>query len=397
MARKPKPRLFNDIELPDNLYPDPRKRPDYWRYKRKDGTFKTFILPLEDAVKEAVKANKIGSIQDESIVPSRASLARFIEEYIPYRESLDPGLLKKGSWQNRKSALRQLAKIFSHIPVNLLKLQQMQPWWDDLSGYAQRSKRSEFNKLFNYLMSRDATPRLKGNPFTTADDRPRLISKPLPKKSKVRITIKDFWEIYNKAGEMNYIFIQIGMSLCLLTTMRRGDFCTVRLDKDIIDNKLCKGISKSIEKAQNGIGEYLRFDLSDYHELRKTINRAREHSLKNSRCPYVVSHRYEKHNPSKVRSHKCQVLPGFFTNKFAEVRDSLPKFQNMPEKNRPGIHEVRALSSHLLKKSGYAPEEIMQMMAHTDVEMQKVYQAEHEIEYTDISMVLTSKNLGGSF
>ena len=42
MVRPKKPRLFDGVELADNLYPDNKKRPFYWRYKRPDGSFKHF-------------------------------------------------------------------------------------------------------------------------------------------------------------------------------------------------------------------------------------------------------------------------------------------------------------------------------------------------------------------
>lgn len=397
MARPKKPREVDGVILPDNLLLDPRKRQNYWRYKKEDGSYKTFQAPIEIAVKKAEKANKIREIQRESKTLARTSFARFVQDYIPYRERLDKELANKHSWKNRKASLIQLAKHFADVPTPSIRLENLQKWWDTQSGYAQRSKRAEYNKFFNFLMAKDAVPRLKGNPFTISDVSVRLMAKPLPKKSKLRITIKDFWDIYRLAGEKGYLFIQLGMAICLLTTMRRGDLVNLRFDKSIVDGFLCRGISKSIEKDVNGNGEHLSWDLSIYTELRGVINKARELSLVNSRCPYILSYAHKKRYDSPIRNHRCQVLPDYLTRHFAEIRDLLPQFKDMPIGKRPGIHEVRALSGHLLTKEGYTPKQIQEVYAHTDVEMTEVYLAKHETEYKNIGLVLTSETMGRSF
>jgi len=395
MARPKKPRFVDGILLPDNLYKDPKGRINYWRYKRRDGTEKIFHATLEDAVEVANATNKEKGMM-KAPPPRRDSVIKYALDYEAYREKLDPSLQAKESWKTRGGYLRQFATEFTTTPISHLDLISIQNWWDHLTGYAQRSRRSEFNKFFNWLMSKDVVPLLKGNPFTTADDRPRVLMKPLPKKERQRLDKESFWKIYEKAGELGLDYLQIGMGISLLTTMRRGDIVYLKFDRHIVNDQLCKGISKSHEKAENGEGANLRWDLSDNPMLRELIARARELSLKHYRCPYVINRLPQKRVMGK-KTHHCQVLPRIFSDAFVEARDATGLFSGLEKRQKPTFHEIRALGSHLYGKAGYDIGRVQELMAHTDAEMTEHYQAGHEIQWTDIDMTISEKVLGGSF
>ncbi len=395
MARPKKPRIVDGITLPDNLYKDPRGRPDYWRYRKQDGKDKIFHASFEDAIELAAACNKGGETSIKKLAPIE-SLTKQTLLYMEYREEIDPSLPAKESWKTRQGYLRHLASAFPATPIQRLELLALQKWWDTLTGYAQRSRRSEFNKFFNWLMSKDATPKLKGNPFTTADDRPRVLMKPLPKKKRKRLDNISFWKIYEKAGELGLEYLQIGMGISLLTTMRRGDIVTLKFDQHIVGGQLCKGISKSHEKAINGEGVNLRWDLNDNQPLRELISKARELSLKHYRCPYIIN-RLPQKRIMGTKTHHCQVLPRIFSDAFAEARDATDLFQGFERREKPTFHEIRSLGSHLYGKAGYDITRVQELMAHTDAEMTEHYQSGHETQWTDINMKLPDKILGGKF
>jgi hypothetical protein len=82
----------------------------------------------------------------------------------------------KQSWQNRKSGLRLFGKQFSEIALHNLNLKLISLWLDKFTSHSQRSRRLELNKLFNYLMMQELV-KLQSNPFSSADDKPRVAVK----------------------------------------------------------------------------------------------------------------------------------------------------------------------------------------------------------------------------
>jgi integrase len=132
--------------------------------------------------------------------------------------------------------------------------------------------------------------------------------------------------------------------------------------------------------------------------LRKLINnRARELAMKNGRCTHVISHRFEKRYKSGQRQHHYQILPDYLTRAFAEARNATEIYSAIPTAARPGLHEVRALSSGLYRKAGYTNGEIQQLMAHTDEKITEGYIAGHETQWTDIAIAMPVQVVGGKF
>lgn len=397
MGRPPKPRLFDGVQLPDNLYPDPRKRADHWQYVRPDGTKKTIKADLATAVKLAQEANALASnlAKRQAAPPERDSIARYVEEYIVYREGMAPKLKQKTSWKNYQGYLRSFSREFSTTPVHMLELKPIVTWWEELTPHAQRSRRAEFNKFFNWLAVHEKTPRLRSNPFSTSDDKPRVMLRPIVESKRVRLDMDAFWAIYDKAGALGMEYLQIGMGISLITTWRRGDVCHLRFDVHLFDGYLGKAISKSHEKLGERKGANLRWKLDEQPQLSALIRRARELSLKHGRCPYIVSMRPERRVMGEVKTHFAQVLPRRLSDAFTEARDATGLYNHLPADRRPTFHFIRALSSHRYKKAGYDTKEVQTVMAHTKQEQTEHYQWGHEIEWTDVDLKLTGEALGG--
>ena len=399
MPRPTKHRLHQGQPLPDNLYPDSRKREGYWRYRKPDGKYRTFQASYEDAVRLATDANKHRdkATQLNRKVPDRSTLSFHIERFIDWRESYDPSLEHKDSWQNRCGHMRNFGEEFIHISIGQITLEHLRPWWEKLTYHQQHARRAEFNKLFNYLAGQGLTPSLPYNPFTTADDLPRLMERAKPAVKRQRLRLDPFWAIYNLAPQMGYECLQIAMGTSILTTMRRGDICDIQLDKHIVNNCLRKTINKSDAQKRSIGAAHLQWDLNKHPMLQQIINRARELSLQNYRCPYLISHTPVIRKVGKTKTHFAQVTPDRLSKIFAEVRDATGLFKHLGENEKPTFHEVRGLSSNRLDESGYDIKQVQQLMAHTDERVTKGYQAGHAIQYTDIEISISSEALGGSF
>lgn len=80
-----------------------------------------------------------------------------------------------------------------------------------------------------------------------------------------------------------------------------------------------------------------------------------------------------------------QVLPNHFTSVFRKLRDESGAFKGLPEAQRSGFHEIRALGSHLFDQQGVELKSVQAVMAHGDGKMTEYYQSGHgsEIQYVD--------------
>lgn len=403
-------RIVDGIQLPDNLYQSPRKEPGKWRYKRPDASFLHFEASTEEAVAAANALNdefKAGATLQKPTTKQhgRLSIRRHVEDYIEQRETHEPALLQKASWTTRRQYLRQFATIFAGESVSRLTLLTIQQWWFDLTGNAQRSRRAEFRRFFNYLIGRGLCPKLEANPFSNNDSVPRVEMSSKPAKQRIRLTLDAFWSTYHLAGNEGAYFMQCAMAISLITTMRRGDICALRFDEHLVDNILRKQISKSHAQlsdrfALNGANANpanLSWDLDVHLLLRKVMQRAREQAMKNGRCPFIVNHSFKKRYSGQNRIHHAQVLPDYLSRTFAEIRDRSGYFDSVPVKARPTFHEIRALSSHLYEKAGYTTSQIQELMAHTDEKVTQHYMAGHGTNWTEISLVMPAASMSGEF
>lgn len=384
-----KKRYYNGVPLVDNLYIDNRKRKGFWRYRWPDGSFKTFkAASVQEANAFAIEANQVREQKPQDEAPENA-LEYWAEKYIAHREALDPNLVHKSSWVRRnRAAVRQFAKQFAGTPVFHISLKHIRPWWDSLTGNAQRNKKTELNRFCNHLVAEEVATNLQPHPFQI------LMMRPTEQKKRPRIAINEYWAIYNAAPEVGLDYIQDAMALALLTFMRRSDLCALRLDEHTDGKNLWKLISKS---TAQGKPKRLIWSFDKWPELRKVVSRCRERSMRHQRCPYLLSHQPERKMMGNVKTHTHQILPDKLSDDFAKVRDYASVFNNVPSANRPGIHEIRSLGSFLYEDT---PDQtaLMNAMAHSDIEMTKRYQSGHKIEDVEIGIEeLPVKRLGGLF
>ena len=395
MARPKKDRFYQGTKLEDHLYPDNKGREGYWRYRRPDLSFKTFHASTPEAANAIARHNnerRESFSSERKSSPTFGTLAHYVKPYIAYREEQSPDLKSKDSWTRRIYSLNQFTKTITK-PIPRITRDDIQMWWDTLTGHQQRQRHAEFRKFFNYLMGRGLLNHLEYNPFTTADDRPKLYKKSRPARQSKRLTREGFWNIYRCAGELGYDCLQIAMGISLLTFMREGDICDLRLDHDIEENLLKRVIGKS--KAQKGSinASRLKWDLGNYNLLRELIQRSRELSLKNRRCPFVISHWPKQKRLGKTKEHLAQVTPRRLIAMFDEAR----KLAGFTGSNAPVFHGIRSLADLLAKEAGYDIKVVQHAMAHSSEEMTKAYLEGHQLPFEQVDVQFTEKDIGGNF
>ena len=392
MARPRKPRALGGVVLADNLYPDCRGREGYYRYRKPDGKFRTFQAPtVFEANRMAEEANAAaGSYVPSEKPPPIESLAHQIPRYVAWRERTEPKLRTVRSWQNRRYALQQFAREID-LPINQITLARVTPWWDELTPHQQKLRCAEFRRLFTWLQREGMFS--DNNPFTTNDELPRLYPYSKREKARQRLTRDQFWVIYENAAPA----LQIAMGISLTTFMRESDICDLRWDENTEAGLLRKVIGKSEAKLGTHRAARLRWDVGSYDLLRKILARARELSLQNYRCPYVVSHRPKRIRQS-TKGHACRVTRYRLAEMFSEARAATGLFDNLPPgETPPTFHEIRSLAAKLARDAGYKNSVIQAAMAHERESTTKGYQEGHELPYDEVGVVLTEEVLGGSF
>lgn len=400
MVRPKKPRFIDGIALADNLYPDNKGRQGHYRYLRPDGTFKHFNADtLAKANDLAEKANSNRSAADKHKKPRKGltMLGGYIEEYIEYREYTSPTISAKTSWRNRCYQMRQFGRVIE-LSFSKLTRAHIDDWWRTMTHHQQKARHAEFRKLFNYLMGRNVLPRLDYNPFTTADDRPRLYVHASPARKRQRLNIEDFWAIYQSAGRLNFVGLQIAMGVSLTTFMRQEDILTLRIDQHLDGDLLKRVIGKSLAKRGNTKACRLQWDVGNYELLKQLIKRGRELSLKNARCPFLVSHWPKQKRSGVTKIHCAQVTPKRLQTMFNLARDATKRFVSLSElQSPPTFHEIRSLADKLAAQAGYDIEKIQHAMAHSDKSQSLMYLANHELPFEDVAVTFDSKMIGGDF
>jgi integrase len=395
MARPKKPRYFNGVRLKDNLYPDPGGREGYWRYRRPDGRGDR-IFPRETVEKanEAAEyfnaqAAAEGLDKPEPGRPARGSWPDLVARFIAERETEDPSLAGKQNWINMRTYLGKFGREFADTTPGRTERPELLAWWKKLSHHQQNKRHTELRRLFNWAMGENYCPRLKYNPFTTNDDRPRFYLKAKPEKARSALSLPEFWSTHDRAGDAGMLGLQRAMMISLVTTMRQGDICKLRFDQ-VVDGELRVVIGKS--EAQRGAASATRlaWALDAIPLLRDVINDAQCDSLKARRCPFVVCHVPERNRKAPpTKEHPYQMLPGLLQKQFKRVRPEVP--------NPPTFHEIRALSSVIYRQCGHDIETIQQLMAHTDESTTLSYQDRGDLPYKKITLGLTAEDIGRKF
>lgn len=395
MARPKKQRIFEGVVLTDHLYADSRGREGYWRYCRPDETFKTFPAGDVHLANKIAEHNNLSRDQmpKKAELTTKGTLAAHVDDYILDQESKSPSLVEKDSWRNRKYSLRQFCRQTVR-PLVQLERKEIMYWWDSLTAHQQKSRHAEFRRFFNYLMGRELLPKMRYNPFTLADDKPRFYESATPKRASVRFDMDGFWKIYHCAGDLGFEALQIAMGISLTTFMRETDILTLKLSDDLEDDLLRKVIGKSLAQVGEAKAERLQWNMKDYVLLRNLINRARLLSIKNYGCPYVISHTGQTKKVGKTKDHICQVTPRRLIQMMEAARD-LAGYADM--ENPPSFHTVRSLANSLAKKAQESKEAIQKNNAHKSVDTQLIYQEGHDLPFDDAPIQFTAEQIGGDF
>jgi integrase len=215
-------------------------------------------------------------------------------------------------------------------------------------------------------------------------------------KDRQRMTVPQFQAIFAQGC----MVVQRAMVLCLQTTLRRSDLVSLRLDDQstthfLRDNRLHVIPHKSNTSRRKLGPSRLVWDLGIHEALAGIVRESRVSSMQHGRCPFIL-HEQPQRITMRARSakkHHCQVLPARLSRLFAEARQKAMEadpelFKGYEAKELPGLHEVRALASHLYEEQGADRKAVMELMSHTDEAMTESYQAGHKEVWREVTLKL---------
>lgn len=362
--------IVDGVELRPGLLRDPKGRAGVWRLRLPDGRYR--MLRAETPALANVKADEILGPENPAALPALRSWDHLVEEFILYRQDNDQ-VRRTENWRNRKYALRRLSKDLPGKTPASLTTEDLARWWSGLSRASQDLRRGELRRLFNWAMLRGWFKQFRVNPIDLLD------KKPAAPRQRQRLTVESFKAI-RRASTIPAL--GLAMDIGLLTGLRRGDICALRWD-DVADDVLRVTVQKSRSRLGEVEAARLAWDLRRHSALRTVLNRCRELAFRNRRCPFVLSHWYERHSVGLEKTDPHQVTPDMLSRWFTEASKRVIGGQSYPT-----FHEIRSLASALLREGSATDEEIAAVLAHRDSQMTRHYLGGHEFEFQPVDLVV---------
>ena len=158
-------------------------------------------------------------------------------------------------------------------------------------------------------------------------------------------------------------WLQNAIDLALVTAQRREDILNMKFE-DVRDGALYVVQSKTKRHTDAG---WLRLPLTP--ALQEIIARCRD----NIASPYLIHRKPER--KVKKAGHWTKVDNRYLTRAFKAARDAAGCYSHLSDEEKPGFHELRALSLHLYKKAGKDGQKIA---GHASRKMTRNYEADHE-------------------
>lgn len=352
------------------VYTDPKGRPNKWRVKLPNGSYKTITAASET---QAVFAAEAALAQFEA---PPGEWLELVNRHINRREAGSPGLADKAKWQGSRYVLRKFAATFeSKCKPTSVTMTHFLDYWDTLTRHQQDNLRPELNRFIKWCMLSQLIV-LPSNPIELLD------KKALPAKKRQRLTQGMFDGVLRVAAEKGYDGLVQACRLSLLTTLRRGDLAELRWD-DIRDGSLYVTVNKSVASRGEVEATRLRWDLQKHSELLKELKECRRLAMMNRDCPFVLSH-FGANRRGKTKEHACQMTPDMISKQFTECIRELIRADD-----HPTFHEIRSLAAANLEQMGAPGETISKIMAHTDESTTELYLVGHERKFFDVDYSVT--------
>lgn len=320
------------------------------------------------------------TILDVGAVTFADAFAAFIDKYINAYH------LKATTARRLRQRQRRLGEALAQTQVPMITTQMLREAISRDSQFEQTKLKTLLLRFFRYAKSSGAYPSHLTNPV---DD---LFVDPIPHKRRQRITLEQFSAIYAAAPQ----WLRWLMTLAFHLALRRVDLVNLRFD-DVVGDRIISPIRKTDTLARDI--EATSVDFPIHPDIKRVLHEARTSSLRLGRCSFIV-HRAPERRTKRAKDalgagrleHPAQVLPEYASKAFKKARELAARetdlFTGLDVDEMPTLHEIRALSSHLYARAGYAVSAVQELMAHTDPDMTRAYQKGHARKVLRVDMLL---------
>ncbi|RJG10975.1 recombinase XerD [Pseudomonas cavernicola] len=360
----PRKRTSKNRDLPDNLYPNGK----YWQYRNPITGKKTSInQPMAEAVRLAKAANAkllpllagdgalLALITGEKVQNFSNLLERFENEWLPGR-SYAPRTLQEIQFK-----LARYREDLGSRMVGQLDVLAIAEYLDQFSNNAYTKHRGLLVQVFAFAVAKGLAER------NVAE---LTLVKQEAEKLRQRHTVEGLEKIL--AYEGTPIWLRRAIRLGLLSLQRREDI--VAWPKSAVDLEQ-NTIKVSPGKTQN-YGKPVHLEIVMGQALREVVLECIKSPVV---CPYLIhySPKARKREQLDAKLHWNAVTPDYLTKAFAQARDDSKAYKDIPARERPTFHEIRALGAWLYEQQGFPQEYIQGLMGHADVKMTEHYQSGH--------------------
>lgn len=367
----PRPRGRLSVGLPPNLYPN--NNGTTFKYRRPDtGEWFGMGGDRQKAIAAAKKLNSLLLPSNDlvtAVIGAGVTVREFLEIYateiLPSREYAQDTI---DLFETRRS---QINAVLGDRAMDSITISDVADLVKPFGPRSANQIRSRLIDVFNHAAARGIVV-----------DNPAVVT--IAKLEK-RITQRHTAAGLKKIRMASPLWMQNAIDLGLITAQRREDITRMRFD-GIEDGYMYVVQLKTRRSSDAG---WLQIKITP--ELQAVINRCRD----DVPSPYLIHRRPDiiKRGKFKTKDHWTQVTDDYLTHAFQEIRDGCGAYNHLPMEERPGFHQIRALSQKLYELAGKDPQKIAGL---TTKKMSKNYTKDHdEITWTEVAPDLDITRITG--
>lgn len=369
----PKRRSELGRELPDNVYFATAKGRVYFRFKHPVTGQVTSLGPdLETAKAEgrrlnqdlaaaygaAVRADMRMRGRDRNVA---AVLDRAWTEYFARR-----------GWS--KNHLREVRTLLDHyrerwgrFSLRDVTTRVLSEQLEQLGPHARAKHRQFWIHVFRYAVARGLVADNAAERTLAPTDRE------LTRRTQ-RWTLEAFTKLREEADPA----LRIALDIALYSLQRRGDL--VQLPKTAVHRPKDPALPWTLRVSPGKSRRrqlHLEIEAPPGSGLRSALQAAMAFEAPS---PFLLARVPLRRRHGATKEHWTQWTAGTLTKAVSKLRDRLELFSELEPAERPGLHQLRALGSHLYEDQGYPDAYVQALMGHATVAMTKSYQGGHDEE-----------------
>ncbi|WP_271270521.1 tyrosine-type recombinase/integrase [Aliamphritea hakodatensis] len=294
--------------------------------------------------------------------PRNPPMMQVIDEYMNnmLAVKLEQGKISQQTFDGKQLVVNEYNTLLGKTPCQQVTTFDLAQHLKSRSGHVQNKHIPLLKELFRYAIAEGYRD---NNPATELQPK---VAEPRQRK---RHTLEGFQKVRTFAPE----WIQRTMDIALYSLQRRSDLIAMHRDHVNRANKSIKILQQKTRNYSNPV--YIQISMGD------ALWNAVDSSLSsNIPCPYLVHCRPVRMS-AKVRDakpHPFAVLPDYLSKQFSKARDASGAYDHLPKRERPTLHDIRALGILMYFKAGYSLEYIMALAGHGKVTTTEHYIAGHE-------------------